>query len=208
MDSQSKIAKLKLAETLGNVSEACRIGGISRSQFYKYKARYDKYGFEGLKNFSPIHKSHPFTTPLEIEQKIIRLSLKHPSYGCKKLKELFYILTGHTISNVTIQKILNRNNLGTQYHRWLALEDKYFKKKLKNLTDEQIAFIEKNNPAFKERHFESNRPGEIFCMDVIGLHKTSCAIPAYMYIVIIGLNVRYSPLFFGCLIFNKIKFLS
>jgi len=33
---------------LGNVSEACRRNGISRSQAYEYKRAFRKKGFEGL----------------------------------------------------------------------------------------------------------------------------------------------------------------
>jgi len=39
---------LELAQTLGNISEACRRQGISRTQFYEYKQRFQKLGLEGL----------------------------------------------------------------------------------------------------------------------------------------------------------------
>ncbi len=35
---------LKLAEELGNVSEACRCLGVTRSQFYEYKSHADWRG--------------------------------------------------------------------------------------------------------------------------------------------------------------------
>ncbi len=39
---------LELAEKLGNVSEACRQVGVTRSQFYEYRQRYRSRGLEGL----------------------------------------------------------------------------------------------------------------------------------------------------------------
>ena len=58
-----RLNALELAKALGNVSEACRRRGISRSQFYEYKRRFQTHSLEGLKDLPPIHKTHPMTTP-------------------------------------------------------------------------------------------------------------------------------------------------
>ena len=60
---RQRLNLLQLAEALGNVSEACRRRGISRTQFYEYRRRFRAHGLEGLKDLPPIHKSHPLTTP-------------------------------------------------------------------------------------------------------------------------------------------------
>lgn len=67
MKAEEKVARqrlsvLELAETLGNVSEACRQRGRVRSQFYEYKKRFQEQGLAGLKDLPPIPKDHPFTT--------------------------------------------------------------------------------------------------------------------------------------------------
>jgi len=77
-----------LAEALGNVSEACRRQGISRTQFYEYKRRFQAHGIEGLKDLPPIHKSHPMTTPPETVENILTLALEHPSYCCNRREAL------------------------------------------------------------------------------------------------------------------------
>src|SRR5215218_6964728 len=64
MKAEHKLARqglsvLELAEALGNVSEACRRRGISRTQFYEYKRRFQTHGIEGLRDLRPVHKSHP-----------------------------------------------------------------------------------------------------------------------------------------------------
>lgn len=53
--AEHRMRMLQFAETLGNVSEACRKMGISRSQFYEYKKRFEKNGLEGLRDLPPIH---------------------------------------------------------------------------------------------------------------------------------------------------------
>ena len=75
MDAATKIAKqrlsvLELAEILGNVSEACRRRGMTRTQFYEYKRRFQTHGLEGLKDLPPIPRSHPQTTPPAVVEKI------------------------------------------------------------------------------------------------------------------------------------------
>ncbi|WP_054970595.1 helix-turn-helix domain-containing protein [Alicyclobacillus ferrooxydans] len=43
-----RLGILQLADTLGNVSEACRERGISRRVFYLYKHAFEEHGLEGL----------------------------------------------------------------------------------------------------------------------------------------------------------------
>ena len=46
---------INTAKELGNVSEVCRQAGLSRTQFYEFKRRYDKYGLVGLNDKPPIY---------------------------------------------------------------------------------------------------------------------------------------------------------
>ena len=43
-----KLGLLNLAEELGNVSQACRVMGLSRDTFYRYKEAMDNGGVEAL----------------------------------------------------------------------------------------------------------------------------------------------------------------
>jgi len=47
---KSKMSLIELAEYLKNVSEACKIHGVSRQHFYDIKKAYEEYGLEGLKD--------------------------------------------------------------------------------------------------------------------------------------------------------------
>src|ERR671918_808231 len=158
-----RLTVLELAERLGNVAEACRRGGIDRTSFYDWKRRFQTHGLDGLKDLPPIAKSHPMTTPPEVVARIAALALKHPAYGCNRLEALL-ALEGRRVSAITVQKILNDQGLGTRHERWLALE-RATADQVIELSPEQAAFLEKLNPCFKERHLESERPGQLLSAD-------------------------------------------
>lgn len=158
-----RLSVLQLAEMLGNVSEACRQRGVSRTQFYEYKRRFQTHGMQGLKDLPPIHKSHPFTTPPETVDRILALSLAHPTWGCNRLSDHMK-LEGLLVSSPTIQSILIKQGLGSRYERLLKLEARASQEGFE-LTAQQIALIEKANPCFRERHVESSRPGELLAQD-------------------------------------------
>jgi transposase InsO family protein len=160
---RQRLSVLELAQALGNVSEACRQRGVSRTQFYEYKNRFAKLGIDGPKDLPPIHHSHPLTTAPEVEAQVLGLSLQHPAWGCNKLSD-WLKLSGTHLSAPTIQRILNDNGMSTRYDRWLKLETKYAEEGIE-LTAEQVKFLEKQNPAFRELHVESSGPGELLSQD-------------------------------------------
>ena len=145
-----RLTVLELAERLGNVTEACRRGGIDRTSFYDWKRRLQAHGLDGLKDLPPIAKSHPMTTPPAVVARIEELALLHPAYGCNRIEALL-ALEGKRVSAITIQKILNDKGLGTRHERWLALERENADQVIE-LTPERVAFLEKLNPCFRERH--------------------------------------------------------
>jgi transposase InsO family protein len=161
--AHQRLSVLQLAEMLGNVTEACKARDISRTQFYEYKRRFQTHGLEGLKDLPPIHKSHPFTTPPETVEKILSLSIEHPAWGCNRLSD-YLKLEGINVSSPTVQDILIKQHMGSRYERLLKLEERALEQKIE-LTAQQVARIEKANPAFKERHIESSRPGELISQD-------------------------------------------
>jgi transposase InsO family protein len=93
----------------------------------------------------------------------LELSLEHPTWGCNKLCDSL-ALEGIKISYPTIQNILNKHEMGTRYERLLKLEERSLEHQIE-LSPQQVAWIEKTNPCFRERHIESSRPGEVLSQD-------------------------------------------
>ena len=114
--ARHKLSVLELAQTLGNVSEACRIKDVSRTQFYEYKRRFQTHGLEGLKDLPSIHKTHPFTTPPGEVERPLAVSLDHLTWGCVKLSSMLK-LGGISISSPTIQNILVKHGMASRYKR-------------------------------------------------------------------------------------------
>ena len=195
---EQRLEALQLAEILGNVSRVCRERGISRTQFYEYKRRFQTHGFEGLRDLPPIHKTHPQTTPPEVEARILEISRQYPTKGCGFIEHTLK-LEGKSCSKPTVQKILDRHGIGTRYERLLKLEAEHLQQGVE-LTPEQVAMIEKNNPCFKERHVESSRPGELLCQDTFFVGTLKGVGKVYMQAVV----DTYGSIAFGYLHTGKL----
>lgn len=196
--AQRKLSMLQLAEKLRNVSDACRIMGYSRQQFYEIKRSFQTHGFEGLLDKPPIPKSMPTKTPPEIEDKVIELSIKNPAFGQQRIADEM-ALNGHLIAAATVRNIWLRNDLETRYKRLLRLEEKVFGENLE-LSSEQIRLLEKQNPSFKERKVESSHPGYLLCQDTFYVGNLKGVGRIYMQAVV----DTYSSLAFAKLYTAKI----
>jgi transposase InsO family protein len=163
-----RLSLLELAEALGNISEACRRQGISRTQFYEYKQRFQQMGLDGLKDLPPIHKQHPHKTPETIVEQVLELSLEHPGWGCIRLSETLKS-RGINISSPTVQSILIKHSMGNKNERLRKLEEKATYESLP-LSEEQLTLVAKVNPCFLERNnTPSNHPGQLLAQDTIYL---------------------------------------
>ncbi len=161
------------AKKLGNVAEACRLGGITRTQFYAYKKRYKDFGLEGLKDQPSVHKSSEIKEEQreEFRESVIHLALGHPSAGYIKLEELYPLQWSATFPNGspsygTIRRILLDEGLGTQRERWLHLEARAQSGETE-IWDEQKDFMARFNPAWRESDSPAQQPGDHLCQMVV-----------------------------------------
>jgi LacI family transcriptional regulator len=201
---------LKLAEALGSVSKACEQSGVSRTQFYEYKRRFQQEGLDGLLRIGTASPSHPHTTPPEVTGQLTGLCLEYPLAGCARLSRMLKG-QGHAVSAPTIQKLLNRAGLGTQHARLLALE-KHVLEHPDELTAEHEALLVHANPQFRERHTPSPAPGATIaadhCLlgrfDGIGKVYLFCAVDTYSGYAFALTAVRKQPEIAAALLHNEV----
>jgi transposase InsO family protein len=105
---------------------------------------------------------------------------------------------GVSVSSPTIQSILIKHEMGSKYDRWLKLEEQASQKAIE-LTGEQVAFIEKQNPYFRERHVESSRPGELLSQDTFYVGRLKGVGKVYLH----GMVDTYGSYAFGFLHTSK-----
>ena len=180
--ARHRLSVLQLAQELGSVAKACRQAGMDRTSFYEWKRRFQTHGLAGLKDLPPVHKTHPQTTPPEVQERIVALATLHPTRGCNFLSDQL-ALEGISVSAQTVQSLLNKRGLGSRYERLLALEEQALNQQIE-LTPELIAAIEKANPAFAERHVESTRPGELLCQDTFYVGSFKGVGKVYLHTVV------------------------
>ena len=86
MTKDSKLARnkksiLELAEYLKNVSEACRVMGVSRQHFYDIKNAYADGGLEALMEKNRRKPNRKNRVPQEIEDAVVKTALEQPALG-------------------------------------------------------------------------------------------------------------------------------
>ena len=76
---KNKVGLIKLAEHLGNVSEACKIMGFSRDSFYRFKDLYEQQGEEGLRELSRSKPNRKNRVDPKVEEAVLEIALDNPA---------------------------------------------------------------------------------------------------------------------------------
>jgi transposase len=113
------------AQALGNVSQACREFGISRTLFYRWRRRYLAYGPHGLYPKRPgPSRGRPPTLSVEAERALLAVALAHPTWGPARIGAHLARPEhgGWNLAPATIYRFLRRVGLQTRYKRLAVLE--------------------------------------------------------------------------------------
>ena len=79
--AKAKMSLIELAEYLKNVSEACRVMGVSRQHFYDIKKAYADGGMPALQEKSRRKPNFKNRVAPEIEAAVVRSAEEYPAYG-------------------------------------------------------------------------------------------------------------------------------
>ena len=170
MTTQEKLVKRKLsiielADFLKNVSQACRINGVSRQHFYDIKKAYDDHGVEGLKEKSRRKPCIKNRVAPETEDAVMNMSLEYPAYGqARAANELRK--KGVLVSSGGARSIWLRHGVETFKKRLAVLEEKAAKEGIV-YTESQLSALEhaKRQRESDPDQIETEHPGYLISQD-------------------------------------------
>jgi putative transposase len=73
------------AEGLYAMTELCRRFAVSKKTGYKWLARYEQDGLEGLRDHSRAHRAVPHMTPRDVQDLLLEARRAHPHWGPRKV---------------------------------------------------------------------------------------------------------------------------
>lgn len=138
---RNKVGLINLAEELQNISKACKVMGLSRETFYRYKRAVEEGGIESLIDKTRRKPNLLNRVDDAIEQAVLAHAIAFPAHGqLRASNELRK--RGIFVSPSGARSIWCRHNLESFKKRLLALEKKSAEEGLV-LTENQIAALEK-----------------------------------------------------------------
>lgn len=136
-----KVGLLNLAEELGNVSQACKVMGMSRDTFYRYRDAVESGGVEALLDKSRRQPNLKNRVDEATEAAVVEYALEQPAHGqVRTSNELRK--RGVFVSPSGVRSIWLRHQLQSFKLRLKALEAKVAEEGLV-LTEAQVAALEK-----------------------------------------------------------------
>jgi transposase InsO family protein len=161
---QNKLGLLRLAEKLGNVTEACEVYGYSRDSFYRIKQLFETGGTVALKEVSRKKPNHKNRIEPEIEEAVVKLASDEPALGQVRVSNELK-RRGIFISPCGVRCVWLRHDLETFPKRLKALEARVAQEGM-ILTEAQMMAMERK----KERReatgeIETEHPGYLGAQD-------------------------------------------
>ena len=136
-----KVGLLNLAEELGNVSKACKVMGLSRDTFYRYKSAVEEGGVDALFDQSRRKPNLKNRVDEAVENAVLAYALDYPAHGQHRASNELRKL-GTFVSGSGVRSIWIRHQLASFKDRLKALEAKVASEGLV-LTEAQVTALER-----------------------------------------------------------------
>jgi transposase InsO family protein len=170
MTTQEKLIRnkqrlIELAEYLKNVSQACKIHGVSRQHFYDIRKAYEEHGLEGLREKTRKKPCHKNRVAPEIEEAVLNMAYEYPAYGQSRASNELRKM-GILVSGGGVRSIWLRNGLETFKKRLNLLEEKAANEGIV-YTEAQLVALESAKRE-RESHpdeIETEHPGYLISQD-------------------------------------------
>ena len=164
-----RLRVMQRAETIG-VSAACREAGISRTLFYRWRQRLQRYGVDGVhpRRLRALPGPAPQVAPA-VERRLLAVAIAEATWGAARLAAYAQRLWGLRVAASTVQRVLRRHGLATRRQRLLVLE--HHSARRAGLLTERTRQILWRLRHGRTRHVAAARPGELVCLDTFYIGK-------------------------------------
>lgn len=159
-----KTGLLNLAEELGNISQACKLMGMSRDTFYRYQQAVEQGGVEALLNQNRRVPNIKNRVDEKIEQAVVKFALDFPAFGQVRVSNELR-KQGIFVSSGGVRSIWLRHNLANLKQRLAALEKEVAEKGI-ILSESQVQALErKKEDDIASGEIETAHPGYLGSQD-------------------------------------------
>ena len=147
-----KLGLLNLAEELSNVSRACKVMGVSRDTFYRYKEAHDQGGVDALLDRNRRVPNLKNRVDQETEQAVFTHATEYPAHGQLRVSNELR-KAGVFISPSGVRSIWLRHGLANFKNRLKALEE--------IVANDGIILTEAQVQALEKKKHDDEASGEV-----------------------------------------------
>ncbi len=116
-----KVGLLNLADELGNVAKACKMMGVSRDTFYRYKEAVDEGGVDALFDKNRRVPNPKNRVEVHVEEAVVKYATEQPAHGQVRVSNELR-KKGTFVSPSGVRSIWLRHDLANFKQRLKALE--------------------------------------------------------------------------------------